>query len=111
MDISQLESNSMEFLVRTRLARRTLSLPLGQSDYSSLGEAVRHLRTEAGLTQEKLAHESGIHPTWISHIEQGRDNATRKTMASIAAGIGVLPSRIESLAEAYTEMAEANDDD
>jgi transcriptional regulator with XRE-family HTH domain len=88
-----------------------LSSPLKQSEYSSFGEAVRDLRKHAGLSQEKLALKSGIHPTWISHIEQGRDNATRKTVASIAAGIGVLPSRIESLAEAYTEMAKAKDDD
>ena len=86
-----------------------LSSPL-KKEHSSFGEAVRDLRKHAGLSQEKLALKIGLHPTWISNVEQGKANATRKTVASIAAGIGVLPSRIQSLAEAYTEIAEVKDD-
>ena len=100
----------MEFLPRTRLGRRALSSPLKQSEYSSLGEAVRHLRTRAGLTQEKLGHKSDVHPTWVSHIERGKVNVTHATVVSIAAGIGVRYSQIVSLAEAYDEITEARDD-
>jgi transcriptional regulator with XRE-family HTH domain len=87
------------------LAWWALSSPL-ENDYSPLGKAVRHLRKYAGLSQEELAHKSDIHHTWISHIEQGRVNASHKTMESIAAGIGVDHWQILSLAKAYTEIDE-----
>jgi transcriptional regulator with XRE-family HTH domain len=100
----------MEFLSRTRLAWRALSSSLKQGEYSSLGDAVRHLRTRAGLTQEKLAHRSDVHPTWVSHIERGRVNVTHQTVVSIAAGIGIRYSQVVSLAETYEEIAETQDD-
>lgn len=82
-----------------------LSSPL-KHDYSTLGEAVRHLRKYAGLSQEELAHKSDVHPTWISHIERGRVNATHKTMDKIAVGIGIDYLQLLSLAKAYTQIDE-----
>jgi len=38
------------------------------------GFAVRILREERGLTQEELAHRSGIHRTYLSDLERGTRN-------------------------------------
>jgi transcriptional regulator with XRE-family HTH domain len=66
------------------------------------------LREHAELTQEQVAEksESGLHPTWLSRLEQGRVNPTAKTLKNIADGIGITPSRILSLSEALAEMSQ-----
>jgi transcriptional regulator with XRE-family HTH domain len=65
------------------------------------------LRQEARLTQEQVADESEskLSASWISNVEKGKVNPTRRTVENIAKGIGVLPSRIDSLAEAYAEIS------
>lgn len=49
---------------RTLLAR---SLPL-------LGEAIRRLRTERGLTQAQLADLAGVSRVWIGYVENGKSS-------------------------------------
>jgi transcriptional regulator with XRE-family HTH domain len=100
----------MAFMSRTRLSWWALSSSLRKSEYGSVGDAVRHLRTQAGLSQEELGHKSDVHPTWVSSIECGKVNVTHKTVVNVAAGIGIRYSQIVSLAEAYEEIAEARDD-
>jgi len=38
------------------------------------GDRVRHLRTQAGLSQEKLSFLTGFHRTYIGMIERGERN-------------------------------------
>ena len=38
---------------------------------TALGLAVRELRKQRDLSQEELAHASGLHPTYLSGIERG----------------------------------------
>ncbi|MEK7534088.1 MAG: helix-turn-helix transcriptional regulator [Patescibacteria group bacterium] len=50
-----------------------------------LGEKVKHLRKEKGLTQEKLAELANIDPKTIIEIENARRrNPTLKTLNKIA---------------------------
>lgn len=70
------------------------------------GKAIRHYREAAGLTQEQLAHAIGGHFSDISRLESGDANPTYSTVANVAAGLGVSPSRIFSLGEAYAEGKE-----
>jgi transcriptional regulator with XRE-family HTH domain len=65
----------------------------------ALGQAIRRLRTERGLSQEALGHLAEIHPTWISHIESGRANPAWGTVRRIAAVFEVPLSGIVLLAE------------
>lgn len=51
----------------SRVARRT-------EPQHGLGAALKELRLERGLSQEELAHRASLHPTWISHLESGREN-------------------------------------
>jgi transcriptional regulator with XRE-family HTH domain len=64
-----------------------------------LGKAIRQFRTEKGLSQEELGHRSGIHPTWISHIESGRNNPAWGSVKRIAAALGIRLSELAVRAE------------
>ena len=54
-----------------------------------LGVALRELRLERGLSQEELAHRASLHPTWISHLESGRENPAWGTVRRLAAALDV----------------------
>ena len=65
------------------------------------GSAIRQRRLAAGLSQEKLAEKSGLHPTYISMVERGVRNPTLDVAARIAKALKVaLPALIE---EAQTQ--------
>jgi transcriptional regulator with XRE-family HTH domain len=55
----------------------------------ALGSRVRALREAVGLTQERLAHNSGIDRTYVSGIERGARNPSLKTIARLADALGV----------------------
>jgi len=50
----------------------------------SFGKIVRLKRTAAGLSQEKLAEEAGLHFTYISSVERGERNISLENIAKIA---------------------------
>lgn len=54
-----------------------------------VGENVRRIRKEVGWSQEDLAHESGLHRTYISGIERGVRNPTVLILAKIGETLGV----------------------
>ena len=67
-----------------------------------IGERIRALRRERGLTQESLAEKAKIHPTYLSEIENGKANVSLPALASLARGLRVsladlFPARKRSL--------------
>lgn len=58
------------------------------------GIQVRSLRKERGWSQERLAAESGKHPTYIGGIERGTRNPTITVAAEIAHALGVPLARL-----------------
>ncbi len=64
----------------------------------ALGQAIRHARLSRGLSQEEVAHKADLHPTWLSHIEAGR-NPAWGTVRRIASGLGIEVSELARLAE------------
>jgi transcriptional regulator with XRE-family HTH domain len=64
----------------------------------ALGQAIRQTRIAQGLSQEDAAHKADLHPTWLSHIEAGR-NPAWGTVRRIAVAIGVEVSELARLAE------------
>jgi transcriptional regulator with XRE-family HTH domain len=62
-----------------------------------LGERVRGLRRERGLTLERLAERSGVSRAMISKLERGEKNPTLVVAAKVAEGLGVSLSRLVGL--------------
>ncbi|WP_239337603.1 helix-turn-helix domain-containing protein [Ruegeria sp. Ofav3-42] len=50
---------------------------------------MRRLRRSKDWSQEELAHQSGIHRTYISDLERGARNPTIEVVDKIAVALGV----------------------
>jgi transcriptional regulator with XRE-family HTH domain len=64
-----------------------------------LGERVRELRRERGLTLEELAERSGVSRAMISKLERGEKNPTLVVAAKLAEGFGVTLSQLVGMEE------------
>ena len=58
-------------------------------DLQQIGNRVRVLRREQGLTQEDLAERANISVSFVSHIERGTKRAGLKSLVHIAAALQV----------------------
>jgi transcriptional regulator with XRE-family HTH domain len=54
-----------------------------------LGEAVRAIREERGISQVQLAQATGFDQAWISRVERGACNPTWQNVVRLAEGLGV----------------------
>jgi len=54
------------------------------------------------MTQEALAEEAGMHPTFISDVERGYRVPTMPTLLRLAKGLGVPPSELVDGIETQT---------
>lgn len=59
---------------------------------AAVGENVRRLRQDRGLTQEQLAFESQIDLTYLGGIERGRRNPSLLVIVRIAGALMVTPA-------------------
>lgn len=57
------------------------------SIYSQIGKKIVDLRKKKGLTQEGLALQCGISPSYLRCIEHGTANPTIKELERIAEGL------------------------
>lgn len=55
----------------------------------AFGRAVREMRSESGMSQEELAHRSGVDRSYMSSIERGEQNVGLMSMHRIAEALGV----------------------
>ena len=58
-------------------------------DYVSIGRRIKEIRTARGWTQARLAEESGIEPSNVSHIERAATKLSLPTLISIANALNV----------------------
>ncbi len=65
--------------------------PGGYRIYSadSLGQAIRHYRREAGLTQAELAAHAGLNRTYLSALEQGQETEQLRRLLRVLRILGV----------------------
>jgi len=54
-----------------------------------LGKYLRKAREEAGWSQEDLAHECGLHRTYVGAVERGEYNLTLKSLRKITDALRV----------------------
>ena len=59
-----------------------------------VGQNVRRLREEAGLSQEKLALEAELDRTYVSGVERGVRNPTVTVLARIAKALKTEPDKL-----------------
>lgn len=55
----------------------------------SFGRRVREIRKLKGLSQEDLAHEAGLHRTYIGMIERAEKNITLINIEKVAIALGI----------------------
>lgn len=54
-----------------------------------LGRAVRHMRRDAGLTQQELADRLGVSQRWLSELETGRPKILDARLFDVIAALGI----------------------
>lgn len=69
----------------------------------STGQRIRYYRTHLGFSQERLAEEAGVHPTYIGQIERGEKNLTLESLEKISSALGISLSQIFEKAEDVKE--------
>jgi transcriptional regulator with XRE-family HTH domain len=55
----------------------------------SFSKNLKKFRLEKGLSQEELAHECGLHRTYVSSVERGERNISVDNMEKLAIALGV----------------------
>ena len=58
----------------------------------TIGANLKRCRNEAGLTQEQLAHLSGLHPTYVSLLERGQRNPGFEIQVKLVGALGIDPN-------------------
>jgi transcriptional regulator with XRE-family HTH domain len=56
---------------------------------ASVGQAIRHYRMQAGLTQAELAEQVGIDRTYLSRLEQGHETEQLRRVIVLLRRLGV----------------------
>ncbi|MCH8836252.1 MAG: helix-turn-helix transcriptional regulator [Candidatus Marinimicrobia bacterium] len=56
-----------------------------------IGSNIHRYRLALGLSQEKLAANSGLHRTYIGAVERGERNISARNIEKIATALGVEP--------------------
>ncbi|HEY2535847.1 MAG TPA: helix-turn-helix transcriptional regulator [Solirubrobacteraceae bacterium] len=71
---------------------------------TGLGEAIRDLRDEQDISQERLGLDSGVHRNYIGGIERAERRPTLATVATLAVTLGIRPSELIARAERQAEQ-------
>jgi len=67
----------------------------------AFGLALRWYREQRGWSQEALAHEAGLHPTYVGQIERGEKSSTIPTIFKLSAGLDVATPALFAAAERF----------
>ena len=76
-------------------------MPARSQSHVALGRAVRDLRSGRGISQEDLAHLSGMHRTYLGGVERGERNLSYANLLRLARALGVPASELLARAEQH----------
>jgi transcriptional regulator with XRE-family HTH domain len=74
-------------------------MPPRADPQAALGEAIKRLREDRGLSQEAVALAADVHQTWISRLESGTLNPSWGMVSRVAIALGVQVSDVAKAAE------------
>lgn len=60
----------------------------------TIGKRLRQYRTQKGYSQERLAEQAGLHPTYIGQIERGEKNLTVESLSRITEALDLPMSQL-----------------
>lgn len=60
----------------------------------TFGERVRRRRHELGKSQEQLAHDCGLHWTFVGQVERGRRNISFHNILKVADALKIDPGEL-----------------
>jgi transcriptional regulator with XRE-family HTH domain len=70
-----------------------IAMPVSREDCGEyrkeFGLRIRKNRKSLGLSQEQLAHRSGLHRNYISDVERGRRNLSLDALLRLANGLSI----------------------
>jgi transcriptional regulator with XRE-family HTH domain len=72
--------------------RRSGEQPFRIYTPASFGQAIRHYRTQAGLSQEQLAERVGVDRTYLSGLENGSETQQLRRILAVLRELGVKAS-------------------
>jgi transcriptional regulator with XRE-family HTH domain len=76
------------------------------ADLLVLGQAVRRMREQRGMSADELAGAIGMSPQRIDALETGRLDPTYELLLALAEGLGIQPSALMTFAEQLKESNE-----
>ena len=59
-----------------------------------VGRNIKRMRERRGLAQDALAHDAGIHVTYLSGVENGKRNITLLVLERLARALDVTESEL-----------------
>jgi transcriptional regulator with XRE-family HTH domain len=68
-----------------------------KSDLVALGTALRRLRQERDLSQERLSLEAGLHRNYVGRVERGELSPTFEPLLAISAALEIGPDELMRL--------------
>jgi transcriptional regulator with XRE-family HTH domain len=68
-----------------------------------IGDRVRLIRKENGLSQEKLAELANIHPNFLGGIERGERNTTVESLVKVTSALGITMEELFRCTEPMNE--------
>lgn len=66
-----------------------MTIPEFEVDYPQIGQRIKRLRNQRGMTQEALAEATSLSVPYISHLERAVKKGSLETLTRIAAALGV----------------------
>ncbi|MGH2831610.1 MAG: helix-turn-helix domain-containing protein [Solirubrobacteraceae bacterium] len=82
-------------------------MPRTQSaQHVALGDALRELRTQRGISQEELAYRAGMHRNYVGACERGEINLSFRVLLQFTEGLAVNLSEIVAHYERIQQVGE-----
>ncbi|MEC4612888.1 helix-turn-helix domain-containing protein [Tsukamurella tyrosinosolvens] len=72
----------------------TPTKPPLDATHAEFGARLRARRTELGWSQEKAAHESGLHWSGYARVERGQQSVRIATLLQLASGLRTTPGAL-----------------